>query len=90
MNSSYFTEEHQLFREFKRFFTKKKLYRTSKNGKGTIERFIWKKFGDGLLWYKLSGVWWVEFRFVLHRDFLEELQRLNHLVLQLLCGHILI
>jgi hypothetical protein len=22
MNSSYFTEEHQLFREFKRFFTK--------------------------------------------------------------------
>jgi hypothetical protein len=27
---------------------------------------------------KLSGgIWWVEFRFVLHRDFLEELQKIK-------------
>jgi hypothetical protein len=47
MNPSYFTEEHQLFREFKRFFTKEVVPHIE-NGKkrGTIERFIWKKFGE--------------------------------------------
>jgi hypothetical protein len=60
-------------------------------GKGQLNASYGKSLENGLLWYKLSGgIWWVEFRFVLHRDFLEELQRLNHLVLQLLCGHILI
>jgi hypothetical protein len=51
MNSSYFTEEHQSFREFKRFLVKK-LFHTLRVGKtGTIERFIWKNLGDmGFFW----------------------------------------
>jgi hypothetical protein len=47
MNPSYFTEEHQLFREFKRFFYKRSCTAHRKWEKtGTIERFIWKKFGE--------------------------------------------
>jgi hypothetical protein len=58
MNSSYFTEEHQLFREFKRFFTKK-LYRTSKNGKkqGQLNASYGKSLEKWAFWYKLSGVY---------------------------------
>jgi hypothetical protein len=49
MNSSYFTEEHQLFREFKRFFTKRSCTAHRKMEKtGTIERFIWKSLRNGL------------------------------------------
>jgi hypothetical protein len=33
MNPSYFTEEHQLFREFKRFFTKRSCTAHRKMGK---------------------------------------------------------
>jgi hypothetical protein len=54
MNPSYFTEEHQLFREFKRFF-KKKLYRTSKNGREQLNASY--KFEKWAFWYKLSEVY---------------------------------
>lgn len=48
MNSLYFTEEHQLFRESFRDFLQKEVVphieKWEKEGK--IERFIWKKFGE--------------------------------------------
>jgi hypothetical protein len=44
---------------------------------GTIERFIWKKFEKWAFWKLSGGIWWVELRFVLHRDFLEELQKIK-------------
>jgi alkylation response protein AidB-like acyl-CoA dehydrogenase len=47
MNSSYFTEEHQLFRESLKDFLQKVVPHIEKWEKtGTIERFIWKKFGE--------------------------------------------
>ena len=48
MNSNYFTEEHELFREsFRDFLHKEVVPHIEKWEKtGTIERFIWKKFGD--------------------------------------------
>ena len=48
MNLSYFTEEHQAFREsLKDFLQKEVVPHIEKWEKtGTIERFIWKKFGD--------------------------------------------
>ncbi|WP_459926340.1 acyl-CoA dehydrogenase family protein [Flavobacterium covae] len=48
MNSIYFTEDHQLFREsFRDFLQKEVVPHIEKWEKeGTIERFIWKKFGD--------------------------------------------
>jgi hypothetical protein len=57
MNSSYFTEEHQLFREFKDFFTKEVVPHIEKWEKtGTIERFILEKVRRNGLWY-LSEVY---------------------------------
>lgn len=48
MNSIYFTEDHQLFREsFRDFLHKEVVPHIEKWEKtGTIERFIWKKFGE--------------------------------------------
>ena len=48
MNSLYFTEEHELFRQsFRDFLHKEVVPHIEKWEKtGTIERFIWKKFGD--------------------------------------------
>ena len=48
MNSMYFTEEHQLFREsLKDFLQKEVVPHIDKwEETGTIERFIWKKFGE--------------------------------------------
>jgi hypothetical protein len=68
MNSSYFTEEHQLFREFKRFFTKEVVPHIE-NGKKReqLNASYGKVRRNGL--FKLSGYMWVELRFVLHRDF---------------------
>ena len=47
MNSMYFTEEHEVFRaSFKDFLQKEVVPHIDKWEKtGTIERFIWKKFG---------------------------------------------
>lgn len=48
MSTLYFSEEHELFREsFKDFLQKEVVPHIEKWEKsGTIERFIWKKFGD--------------------------------------------
>ncbi|MBU3011870.1 acyl-CoA dehydrogenase family protein [Polaribacter vadi] len=48
MNSMYFTEEHQAFRaSFKEFLQKEVVPHIDKWEKtGTIDRFIWKKFGE--------------------------------------------
>ncbi|WP_439132592.1 acyl-CoA dehydrogenase family protein [Polaribacter sp.] len=48
MNSMYFTEEHEFFRaSFKEFLQKEVVPHIDKwEETGTIERFIWKKFGD--------------------------------------------
>ena len=48
MNSLYFTEEHQLFRESLKDFLKKEVVPHIEKWEktGEIERFIWKKFGD--------------------------------------------
>ena len=48
MNSIYFTEEHQLFRTSLRDFLQKEVVPHIEKWEktGTIERFIWKKFGE--------------------------------------------
>ncbi|WP_027136970.1 acyl-CoA dehydrogenase family protein [Gaetbulibacter saemankumensis] len=48
MDSRYFTEEHQLFRKSLQEFLKKEVVPHVEKWEqtGTIERFIWKKFGD--------------------------------------------
>jgi alkylation response protein AidB-like acyl-CoA dehydrogenase len=48
MNSMYFTEEHNLFRESIQDFLKKEVvpHIDKWEDTGTIDRFIWKKFGD--------------------------------------------
>jgi len=81
MNSLYFTEEHQLFREsFRDFLQKEVVPHIEKWEKsGTIERFIWKKFGD----MGFFGVNYPEAYGGMNLDlfytviFLEELQKIN-------------
>ena len=48
MNSMYFTEEHNLFRKSLQDFLKKEVVPHIEKWEqtGTIDRFIWKKFGD--------------------------------------------
>ncbi|WP_411377531.1 acyl-CoA dehydrogenase family protein [Flavobacterium psychrophilum] len=48
MNSIYFTEEHELFRKSLQDFLQKEVVPHIEKWEktGTIERFIWKKFGD--------------------------------------------
>ncbi|MBD0824338.1 acyl-CoA dehydrogenase family protein [Aestuariibaculum marinum] len=48
MNSMYFTEEHHLFRKSLQDFLQKEVVPHIENWEktGTIDRFIWKKFGD--------------------------------------------
>jgi hypothetical protein len=77
MNPSYFTEEHQLFREFKRFFTKRSCTAHRKMGKREQLNASYGKVREMLFWYKLSGgIWWVKLIF-LTVIFLEELQKIK-------------
>jgi len=48
MNYTYFKEEHQLFREGLREFLQKEVVPHLEKWEktGTIERFIWEKFGE--------------------------------------------
>jgi hypothetical protein len=48
MNPSYFTEEHQL-ESLKDFLQKEVVHIEKWEKRGTIERFIWKKFGETFL-----------------------------------------
>ena len=81
MNSLYFTEEHQLFREsLKDFLQKEVVPHIEKWEKsGTIERFIWKKMGDmgffGINYPEAYGAMNLDFFYTV--IFLEELQKIN-------------
>lgn len=81
MNSMYFTEEHEAFRQsFQNFLKKEVVPHIDKWEKdGVIERFIWKKFGDmgyfGLNYSEeYDGLGLDLFYTVI---FLEELQKIN-------------
>lgn len=81
MNSMYFTEEHQMFREsLKDFLQKEVVPHIEKWEKtGTVERFIWKKFGDmgffGLAYPEAYGGLNLDLFYTV--IFLEELQKIN-------------
>jgi acyl-CoA dehydrogenase len=81
MNSMYFTEEHEVFRtSFKDFLQKEVVPHIDKWEKtGTIERFIWKKFGEmgyfGLSTPDEYGGLDLDLFYTI--IFLEELQKIN-------------
>lgn len=81
MNSSYFTEEHELFRaSLQEFLQKEVVPHIEKWEKtGTIERFIWKKFGEmgffGINYPEAYGGLDLDLFYTV--IFLEELQKIN-------------
>lgn len=81
MNSTYFSEEHELFRaSFKDFLQKEVVPHIEKWEKtGTIERFIWKKFGEmgffGLTYSETYGGLNLDLFYTV--IFLEELQKIR-------------
>ncbi len=81
MNSMYFTEEHEFFRaSFKDFLQKEVVPHIEKWEKtGTIERFIWKKFGEmgyfGLSTPEEYGGMDLDLFYTV--VFLEEMQKIN-------------
>ena len=81
MNSRYFTEEHELFRKsFQEFLQKEVVPHIEKWEKtGTIERFIWEKFGEmgyfGLNYSEKYGGLDLDIFYTV--IFLEELQKVN-------------
>ncbi len=81
MNSMYFTEEHQLFRKSLQDFLKKEVvpHIDKWEETGTIERFIWKKFGDmgffGINYPEAYGGMNLDLFYTV--IFLEELQKIN-------------
>ena len=81
MNGMYFTEEHHVFRaSFKEFLQKEVVPHIEKWEKtGTIERFIWKKFGEmgyfGLNTSEEYGGLKLDLFYT--AIFLEELQKIN-------------
>lgn len=81
MNSRYFTEEHELFRKsFQEFLQKEVVPHIEKWEKtGTIDRFIWKKFGEmgyfGLNYPEKYGGLDLDIFYTV--IFLEELQKIN-------------
>lgn len=80
-NSRYFTEEHQLFREgFREFLKREVVPHIDKWEKtGTIERFIWEKFGEmgyfGIAYPEAYGGLGLDLFYTV--IFLEEMQRIN-------------
>ena len=81
MNSNYFTEEHELFRKsFRDFLQKEVVPHIEKWEKtGTIERFIWEKFGEmgffGLKYPESYGGLGLDLFYTV--VFLEELQKIK-------------
>ena len=81
MNSMYFTEEHHLFRQSLKDFLKKEVvpHINKWEKTGTIERFIWKKFGDmgffGINYPEAYGGMNLDLFYTV--IFLEELQKIN-------------
>lgn len=81
MKSMYFTEEHELFRASLKDFLKKEVvpHIDKWEATGTIERFIWKKFGDmgyfGLATPEADGGLGLDLFYTV--ILLEELQKIN-------------
>ncbi|MBU2994942.1 acyl-CoA dehydrogenase family protein [Cellulophaga baltica] len=81
MESMYFTEEHQLFRESLREFLNKEVvpHIEKWESSGTIDRFIWKKFGEmgyfGLATPEENGGLALDLFYTI--ILLEELQKIN-------------
>lgn len=81
MNSMYFTEEHHLFRQSLQDFLQKEVvpHIEKWEKEGTIERFIWKKFGDmgffGINYPEAYGGMGLDLFYTV--IFLEELQKIN-------------
>ncbi len=81
MTEQFFTEEHELFRQGFRDFLKKEVapFIDKWEKDGTIERFIWKKFGDmgyfGINYPEAYGGLGLDLFYTV--IFLEELQRIN-------------
>ncbi|MFS4494129.1 acyl-CoA dehydrogenase family protein [Maribacter sp. 2308TA10-17] len=81
MQSMYFTEEHQLFRESLKEFLKKEVSPHIEKWEetGTIERFIWEKFGEmgyfGLATPEADGGLELDLFYTV--ILLEELQKIN-------------
>ena len=81
MTSMYFTEEHQLFRQSLKDFLKKEVvpHIDKWEETGTIERFIWKKFGEmgyfGLAVPEADGGLELDLFYTV--ILLEELQKIN-------------
>ncbi|SFA75090.1 Acyl-CoA dehydrogenase [Flavobacterium swingsii] len=81
MNSIYFTEEHELFRKSLQDFLHKEVVPHIEKWEktGTIERFIWKKFGDmgffGLKYPEVYGGLGLDLFYTV--IFLEELQKIK-------------
>ncbi len=81
MNSMYFTEEHQLFRESLRDFLKKEVvpHIDKWEKTGIIDRFIWEKFGEmgffGIAYPEAYGGLQLDLFYTV--IFLEELQKIN-------------
>ncbi|HLS30937.1 MAG TPA: acyl-CoA dehydrogenase family protein [Flavobacteriaceae bacterium] len=81
MTNKYFTEEHNLFRKSLQDFLKKEVvpHIDKWEKTGTIERFIWKKFGDmgyfGLRYPEKYGGLDLDLFYTV--IFLEELQKIN-------------
>lgn len=81
MNSSYFTEEHELFRQSLKDFLQKEVvpYIEKWEKTGTIERFIWKKFGEmgffGIAYPEAYGGMNLDLFYTV--VFLEELQKIK-------------
>lgn len=81
MNSMYFTEEHEAFRQsFKDFLQKEVVPHIDKwEASGTIDRFVWKKFGEmgyfGLNSPEAYGGLELDIFYTV--VFLEELQKIN-------------
>ncbi len=81
MNTLYFTEEHELFRESLRNFLQKEVvpHLEKWEKEGTIERFIWEKFGEmgyfGVAYPEKYGGMDLDLFYTV--ILLEELQRIN-------------
>ncbi|GAA4957386.1 acyl-CoA dehydrogenase family protein [Algibacter aquimarinus] len=81
MNSMYFTEEHNLFRKSLQHFLKKEVvpHINKWEKSGTIERFIWKEFGEmgffGINYPEAYGGMKLDLFYTV--IFLEELQKIN-------------
>ncbi|MGB1308904.1 MAG: acyl-CoA dehydrogenase family protein [Oceanihabitans sp.] len=81
MNSMYFTEEHQLFRQSLQDFLKKEVvpHINKWEETGTVERFIWEKFGEmgffGLAYPEEYGGLDLDLFYTV--ILLEELQKIN-------------